>query len=92
MKADEKLIESLPGDLSAIARVAGIEAAVKIAKAFKGTHLYIPDLLRHSRDEAIKQAYDSGETARGIAIKYGISERHVWRILKQPAGETADKA
>ena len=37
MKTDEDLIDALPGDLRRIAEVAGVEAAVKIARAFRGT-------------------------------------------------------
>lgn len=83
----DPLIESLPGDLRRIAEVAGIEAAVKIGQAFRGTYIYIPgldDLMKRARDERIRKEYDEGKLVKMIAVKYGLSERGTWKILKKP--------
>ena len=87
MKKDEqeKFLDALPGDLRRIAKVAGLEAAVKIARAFRGTTLYVPDLVKQFRDEAIRRAYDRGESFRSLALKHRITERSVWNVLKRPS-------
>jgi Mor family transcriptional regulator len=89
-KEEERLIESLPGDLRRIAEVAGLEAAVRIARAFRGTYLYVPgldDLIKQLRDEKIRKEYDEGRDAKGLAAKYGVSQRHLRRILNSPESE-----
>ena len=90
MKTDEDLIDALPGDLRRIAEVAGVEAAVKIARAFRGTFLYVPgldEMMRRLRDEMIKREYDEGRKVRRIAQKYGITQRRVWMILNSPSSD-----
>jgi hypothetical protein len=49
-------MESLPGDLRRIAEVAGLEAAVRIARAFRGTYLYVQGL-----DDLMKQVQGGSE-------------------------------
>jgi Mor family transcriptional regulator len=85
MEDDREFIEALPGDLRRIAEVAGLEAAVKIAREFRGTTLYVPDIVKQFRDEAIRLAYDRGETVRKLAMKHRITERTVRRIMKRPS-------
>lgn len=78
------LAELLPGDLARIAEVAGVEAAVRIADAFRGTSLYIcglDDLRRRARDERIRQEYDSGTPVRTLARRYNITDRAIRKIL-----------
>jgi hypothetical protein len=84
MEDEREFIEALPGDLKRIADLAGLDAAIKIAREFRGTTLYIPDIVTQFRDEAIKYAYDNGDTVRKLAMKHRITERTVWRILKKP--------
>lgn len=78
---------ALQGDLQRIAEIAGVEAALKIAREFRGTHLYIPDVFKKVRDEEIRKEYDGGLSARSLAIKHRIAERTVWDILKKPSKE-----
>jgi len=88
MKAAEEVMEMLPGDLRRIAEVAGLEAAVKIAKAFRGCVLYVPgidEVTRKARDEMIRKDYDGGKDVRLLARRYGLSERSVRLALKRPA-------
>jgi Mor family transcriptional regulator len=84
---ERQLMESLPGDLRRIAEVAGLEAAVRIARAFRGTYLYVPgldDLMKQIRDEKIRREYDQGGSVKRLSIKYGITERGIWKVLKRP--------
>jgi Mor family transcriptional regulator len=86
--SDEKLIEFLPGDLRRIAEVAGVEAALKIARAFRGTYLYVPgldDLMKQIRDEQIRKEYDEGKPVKRLAIKYRLTERQIRRVLNSRA-------
>jgi len=75
------------GDLKTIADVAGPEAALKIARAFGGTTLYIPTLdayERAKRDAAIKAEYDRGGiSVRELARRWKMSERRMTRILNR---------
>lgn len=89
-KGEKRLIESLPGDLKQIAQVAGLEAAIRIARAFRGTYLYVPgldELMKQIRDEKIRKEYDEGSGTKGLAAKYGVSQRHIRRILHSQASE-----
>lgn len=76
--------EGLPGDLGKIAEVAGLEAAVKIGRAFRGTYLYIhglDHLRRRLRDEEIRHSYEKGAKVRHLSLRFGLTERQVRRIL-----------
>jgi hypothetical protein len=55
----ERLLRHLGGDLRRIAEIAGIEAALKMGRAFGGTSLYIQDLSsleRAIRDQRMMRA------------------------------------
>ncbi|GAB4389023.1 MAG: hypothetical protein Kow0025_11850 [Thermodesulfovibrionales bacterium] len=78
----------MPGDLGRIAEVAGLEAAVRIARAFRGTCIYVPDITRRQRDEEIRSLYDRGKRVREIALRYRLTERTVRNILKKSPKET----
>ncbi len=87
MKSDENIIEMLPGELRKIAEVAGLEAAVRIARSFRGSFLYVPgldDMMRRARDEVIKRDYDTGIRARELAKKHRITERQIRKIVSAP--------
>lgn len=78
------IINQLPGDLKRIAEVVGVDVAIRIAKEFRGTYLYIhslDDLLREIRDKKIREEYTAGKKVRELAIKYGLTERWIWNIL-----------
>ncbi len=86
MKAKEEgVLELFQGDLRRIAEVAGVEAAVRIARAFRGCFLYVPGLdevARRARDEMIRRDYDSGASLRALSRRYGLTTRRVRVILK----------
>jgi Mor family transcriptional regulator len=81
---EEDALDLLPGDLRRIAEVAGLEAAVRIARAFRGCFLYVPGLdevSRRARDSMIRRDYDSGATLRALARRHGLTTRRVRVIL-----------
>jgi len=83
----DTIFQELPGDLKKIAEVAGIEAAVKIAVAFRGTYLYIhalDSLKRILRDEEIRREYGQGSKVRDLSLRFGLTERQIKRILGEP--------
>lgn len=91
----EEIIEQLPGDIRRIAEVVGVEIALKIAKEFRGTYLYIhslDDLLREIRNKRIREEYGKDRSPRKVsrlAIKNGLTERQIWNILgEEPEEET----
>jgi Mor family transcriptional regulator len=76
--------KDLQGDLKKIAEVAGMEAAMKIGRAFKGTYLYISgfeQLKKKVRDEEIRRAYGEGVKVRLLCLRHGLTERQIRRIL-----------
>lgn len=88
-------INELPGDLRLIAEVIGVEATMKLAKAFGGTPLYIVKIdafSRRVRDKAFREEFDrrtaQGETAttvvRDIARRRDLCERQLWNIVNAP--------
>jgi Mor family transcriptional regulator len=83
-EAVAEVLRQLPGDLRRVAEVLGLEAAVKLSKAFRGTYLYVhglSNLRRLVRDEEIRRAYDQGVKVKALALRYGLTERHIRRIL-----------
>ncbi|MEJ2254770.1 MAG: Mor transcription activator family protein [Nitrospirota bacterium] len=83
---EDALKESLPGDLGRIAEAAGLEAALKIARAFRGSYIYVPGLdtlIRQARDEDIRREHHEGSTSAELAAKYGLSQRGVRTILRR---------
>lgn len=79
--------EDLPGSLKEIAIVIGVESTIKLSQEFGGAHLYIRTigpLMRTIRNNHIRKEYDSGSiTVARLARKYGLSVRHVEKILTE---------
>ncbi|MDP3012686.1 MAG: Mor transcription activator family protein [Candidatus Subteraquimicrobiales bacterium] len=93
MKNAEKFIDQLPGDLRRIAEVIGVKPTLDLAKAFRGTYLYVhnlDDILREIRNEEIREEYTAGKTkVNTLAIKHQLTERQIWNILgEEPEGDT----
>ena len=86
----EFLLNVMGPDMRALARAAGIEAALSIMCVLGGNGIYIPvmeDLQRALRDEKIRNDYAVGRSVRDISRLYGLSARTVYKILKQePSG------
>ena len=83
--SEDKLIERLPGTLKRIAEECGLDAALKIAKLFGGTHPFIPKLdafYREGRNQRIRVQYEAGGvTAAQLALQHGLTERQIFTIL-----------
>ncbi|MBI4824772.1 MAG: hypothetical protein HY805_11190 [Nitrospirae bacterium] len=81
---EKEILKRLPGDIRRVAELIGIEPALKLAMAFKGTYLYfggINSLERELRDLRVRRDFDSGFSTKNLALKYKISERHIKTIL-----------
>ncbi len=82
--SEEVSIQDLPSDLGLIARVIGVDAALKLAKAYPGCKFYIGGIAtiqRQNRDRNIRKDFDGGMKVKPLAIKYQLSERQVENIL-----------
>lgn len=77
----------------ALSEVVGGEAADAITKHFGGDSLYIPrcvtalrELMHRSirRDfDAMTKEHSAIHAVTQLAVRYRMSDRHVWRVLKQ---------
>lgn len=83
--ADAFNVEDLPSGQQAIAEVIGKEATLKLCAAFGGESLYIPrnDALESCKcaRDIHEQYYGQGRSVRELARLYGVSQRHVQRII-----------
>lgn len=76
----------------ALVSTLGHDAASKLAFEWRGQEIVVPicaDLLRVERDRAIHADAAANLSASAIAAKYGVTERHVFRILAEPAPAAA---
>lgn len=76
-------------------QAAGVKAADILCKQYGGTNLYIPrcaDALRRARDTEIIRHFDAAirtgrtgtEVVAELALRYRLSDRRIWLILKEP--------
>lgn len=87
-------LAELSGDLRLLAEAIGVPLAFTVGQIFKDTPLRLTGVKkfeRRHRDKCIVRDYDRGKTVAQITREYGLSDRHVWRILGQPVetGKTA---
>jgi len=59
----------------------------EICRNFGGTNLYIPSWKTTCRNEIIQKENSTGVSTRKLAIKYSLTEKRVYDIIKQ--GRTA---
>lgn len=85
----------LPGELSLVAQLIGVRAALVLEKNLGGTNLYIrkADRLRQRlRDRALRTEYDRGGiTIKELARKYGPCERTVKTVLGSIDQDSGDE-
>ena len=70
-----------------LAELIGLEGMLKIVDYYSGGNLYVPkmeNLLSGVRDRRIREEYN-GENSKRLAVKYGVSESYLWRIVKNEA-------
>lgn len=78
----------------ALSEVVGSDAADAITKHFGGDSLYIPrcvTALREIMHRSIRRDFDEMtkehsaiHSVTQLAVRYRMSDRHVWRVLKKP--------
>jgi Mor family transcriptional regulator len=81
----ERVLERLRGDFKGLARIVGIDNALKISAEFGGLTIHIPklDTIRgEERDARIRQDYDEGAPVTKLARRYRLTKRRVYAILK----------
>lgn len=62
--------------------------ARKLIALFGGEALYIPKfshMALRQRNQEIIQGYTNGKSPNELAWEYGMTNRHIWRILGSPA-------
>ncbi len=85
-------VDELPADLRRVAIGVekvwpgnGMKVALIFGQVFAGIPIYpanMGKLLRRIRDNAMREEYDAGDTtAKDLALKYGLSQRRVEKIL-----------
>ena len=83
----EVTMDDIPENYRQVAAAIGIEAAVKLSRAFGGLACYVPQveaLLRKKRDAAIRRAFN-GRNHRALAVKYGLTEVWIRDIVDRKA-------
>ncbi|MDA8172067.1 MAG: hypothetical protein M0033_05930 [Nitrospiraceae bacterium] len=81
--AREMRPEDLPEGYQAVARVVGVENALKLSEELGGLPFYFPkigSLIVKKRDQYIRQEFN-GANYKELARKYGLTEVWVRRIL-----------
>ncbi|MFA7465184.1 MAG: Mor transcription activator family protein [Syntrophales bacterium] len=76
--APQITIETLPESYQEVARIVGVDNAIKLSQYLGGLVYYFPQLeslLRKYRDELIRSEF-TGANHRDLAKKYGLTE--VW--------------
>jgi len=82
-------LKDLPESYQEIARVIGIENAVKLSEYLGGLSFYFPKLdglLREKRDAAIRREF-TGFNHKELARKYGLSEQQIRNIVQNGKDE-----
>lgn len=77
-------IESLPESYQEVARIIGIDNAIKLSQYLGGLGYYFPKLdsmLRQTRDELIRKEF-TGFNHRDLARKYGLTEVWIREIVQ----------
>jgi len=77
-------IEDLPPSYQEVARIVGVENAVKLSEQLGGLGFYFPkidSLIQKKRDEKIRKEF-SGCNHQELARKYGLSEIWIRNIVQ----------
>ncbi len=85
MKGITVLMENIPEELKPVAEIIGIDKLVELSTFLGGAQFYIPtkkNLIKKAVYTAIKKEFN-GANARELTRKYGISERTIYRIIRQ---------
>jgi len=77
--------EMLPEPYQKLTSLIGIDNALKLAREFQGTCVYfakLDNILRLIRDKQIRREF-SGGNHKQLAVKYGLTETWIRRILAE---------
>lgn len=92
------LVEAFPGTTQRLPAISNVSShhfvpvigevlLMGLVKSLGGSRdVYIPrclDGMRKKRDQAIVREYLAGAKVNDLALKYHLSDRHIWRILKE---------
>lgn len=75
----------IPAPYNEWARMLGVSGLYEFAKRFGGKTLYVPHsdaLMRHARDNLIRQDYNNGFNYKKLARKYGLTTSWIKRICE----------
>lgn len=81
--------EQLPRPYDQIVEICGIENTVKLAELFQGVPLYFAkfdSVVKEIRDRHIREEFEQGESHKKLAIKYGLTERWIYELVKPEDG------
>jgi Mor family transcriptional regulator len=79
-------------DLEKLEAIVGLENFFKLAEHFEGKSLYFPrKILMEKKREAIREEYRRGARFGELASKYGYTEQHIRRIVKEPQKMPGDE-
>ena len=88
-----RIPETCPAD-HAITRAIGSESAAQLSAYYGGETITPPRLHARAialRDEAIRADRYNGKTGEAISREYGLTIRHVWRIVSGILPESSAK-
>jgi len=83
----EITLEDMPGDMRLVAESLGIETAINLMREFAGVTFSVPRLgFKKFMSRYIISNY-TGSNARQLALKFGVTERTIYEILKNEKGK-----
>ena len=68
-----------------LSEIVGADKANILCKHFGGDDLYIPKMTQfhiHEQHRRIVRAYNAGTSMRELVREFELSDRHIWRVLK----------
>ena len=83
---DNVTIEELPEGYQAVARIVGVENAIKLSDELGGLNYYFPQaekMLRNKRNELMNKEFN-GANYKELAQKYRLSEVQIREIVSRP--------
>lgn len=86
MENDDFDILLLPAPLRQYARTIGVGNLIKLAELTGGREIYIPkkeEILRYFTIAHVKKDYQSGESIKDLAEKYGVTRQTIYKYINQ---------
>lgn len=86
MGNDDFDILLLPAPLRQYAQTIGVGNLIKLAELTGGREIYIPkkeEILRYFTIAHAKKDYQSGESIKNLAEKYGVTRQTIYKYINQ---------